>query len=96
MTLHEVSEAAILIHKMVDPEANIIFGTAIGPAPSEEIKVTVIATGFEERKRVENLPVRTATKEKSPSAEQFKKMLREVGNGDLDWDIPTFLRRQAD
>jgi len=96
MTIHEVSEAALIVHKMVDPDANIIFGTSIGTSPSEEIKVTVIATGFEERQRVESLPARAAIKEKSPSAEQFKKMLREVSNGDPDWDIPTFLRRQAD
>jgi len=96
MTLHEAHEAATIIQKMVDPEANIIFGAVIGATPSEEIKVTVIATGFEGRQRVESLAPRAALKEKSPATEQFKKMLREVSNGNPDWDIPTFLRNQAD
>lgn len=48
MTLHEVSEASTLIQKTADPEANIIFGTVIDPKMTDEMKVTVIATGFNE------------------------------------------------
>jgi len=47
LTLHEVSKAAQLIHKLAHPDANIIFGTVIDPAMKEMVKVTVIATGFE-------------------------------------------------
>jgi cell division protein FtsZ len=49
MTLHEVSRAAQLIHKLAHPEANIIFGTVIDPTMREMIKVTVIATGFDKK-----------------------------------------------
>ena len=48
MTLHEVSEASTLVQKTADPEANIIFGTVIDPGMSDEMKVTVIATGFKD------------------------------------------------
>ncbi len=47
LTLHEVSKASLLIHKLAHPEANIIFGTVIDPTMKEMVKVTVIATGFE-------------------------------------------------
>jgi len=48
MTLHEVSEASTLIQKTADAEANIIFGTVIDPNMTEDMKVTVIATGFKD------------------------------------------------
>jgi len=47
LTLHEVSKASQLIHKLAHPEANIIFGTVIDSAMKDMVKVTVIATGFE-------------------------------------------------
>ena len=46
MTLHEVSEAAGIIHEAADPDANIIFGTVIDRGMKGSVKVTVIATGF--------------------------------------------------
>ncbi len=47
MTLFEVTEAADIIAKAADPEANIIFGAVIDPRLQGEIKITVIATGFD-------------------------------------------------
>jgi cell division protein FtsZ len=47
LTLHEVSKASQLVHKMAHPDANIIFGTVIDPTLKEMVKVTVIATGFD-------------------------------------------------
>ncbi|HUF17728.1 MAG TPA: cell division protein FtsZ [Thermoanaerobaculia bacterium] len=47
MTLFEVHEAASVIQEAADEEANIIFGTVIDPMLKDEIKVTVIATGFD-------------------------------------------------
>lgn len=47
ITLHEVSKASQLIHSLAHPEANIIFGTVVDPAMKEMVKVTVIATGFD-------------------------------------------------
>ena len=50
LTLHEVSKASDLIHRMAHPEANIIFGTVIDNSLKEMVKVTVIATGFDSPK----------------------------------------------
>jgi len=47
MTLFEVHEAASIIQEAADEEANIIFGTVIDNSMKDEIKVTVIATGFD-------------------------------------------------
>lgn len=47
MTLFEVNEAATIIQEAADDEANIIFGAVIDPRMKDEIKVTVIATGFD-------------------------------------------------
>jgi len=47
MTLFEVHEAASVIQSAADDEANIIFGTVIDPRMKDEVKVTVIATGFD-------------------------------------------------
>ena len=47
MTLFEVHEAASIIQEAADEEANIIFGTVIDPKMGDEVKVTVIATGFD-------------------------------------------------
>jgi cell division protein FtsZ len=49
MTLHEVSKASQLIHGLASPEANIIFGTVIDQTQKDDtVKVTVIATGFDQ------------------------------------------------
>jgi len=48
MSLHEVSEAAEIIQEAADPNANIIFGTVIDRGLQNQIKVTVIATGFDQ------------------------------------------------
>ncbi|MCX6568924.1 MAG: cell division protein FtsZ, partial [Candidatus Aminicenantes bacterium] len=48
MTLHEVSKASQLIHSLADPDANIIFGTVIDESMKDTVKVTVIATGFDQ------------------------------------------------
>ena len=46
LTLHEVAEAARIIQSAVDPDANIIAGMVLDESLDEEMKVTVIATGF--------------------------------------------------
>ncbi len=50
MTLAEVNRAASIITSNVDPQAKIIFGTVIDPTMENEIKITVVATGFDSRK----------------------------------------------
>lgn len=46
MTLQEVNEALTLVHDAADPEAEIIFGSLIDEAARDEVKITIIATGF--------------------------------------------------
>ena len=48
LTLHEVNEAATLIQEEADDEANIIFGAVIDDTMGEQVRITVIATGFGE------------------------------------------------
>jgi len=47
MGMHEIEEAAKLIHDSVDPEANIIWGTVLDENLTGEIRVTLVATGFD-------------------------------------------------
>ena len=75
--LLEVNEAAELISSVADPEANIIFGAVIDEKLQDEIRITVIATGFEK------------VKEKSLEIEEFEV----GHFMDEDLDIPAFLRR---
>lgn len=46
LTLHEVNEAAKTIYQVIDPNANIIFGTVIDEELQDKVAITVIATGF--------------------------------------------------
>ena len=55
LSLHEVNEAAAIITKAADPDANIIFGAVIDDTLGEEIRVTVIATGFEPRRATKRI-----------------------------------------
>lgn len=48
--MYEIDEAAKTITEAADPDANIIFGAIIDEAMSGEVKITVIATGFEQEK----------------------------------------------
>jgi cell division protein FtsZ len=57
LTLHEVAEAARIISDAVDPDANIISGMVIDESMADEMKVTVIATGFDQsRPRPSEMP----------------------------------------
>lgn len=48
--LMEIEQASELVHQLVDPDANIIFGTSIDESLGDEIVITVVATGFEDGK----------------------------------------------
>ena len=83
--LLEVNEAAEIIAQAADPDANIIFGAVIDESITDEIRVTVIATGFGEgdfagwgRRKP------TAAESKAPEVKPFD-----------DLDIPAFLRRKS-
>ena len=65
LTLHEVAEAARTISEAVDPDANIISGLVIDRHLEDEMKVTVIATGFNYQADCEPLPpLRTAMRDR--------------------------------
>lgn len=104
LSMHEINEAASIISEAASGEANIIFGATIDEALSDQIKITVIATGFDSeiRKqfgaRLERIePVRreepvTPTSSPIKPTEPVKK---EEGLFDDDrFDIPTFLRNR--
>jgi cell division protein FtsZ len=82
--LFEVNEAAELVSQSADPDANIIFGAVIDENLKDEIRITVIATGFSGDKP------KKATKEK----EEQKNKEGMFGDYEgVDLDIPTFLRK---
>jgi len=78
--LFEVNEAAEIIAQAADPEANIIFGAVIDETMEEMVRVTVIATGFDQR---------TIRKERPKTELEIKSF----SNHD-ELDIPAFLRRR--
>ena len=67
LTLFEVNEAMSLIHEATGPEATIIFGTVIDDGLEGDIRVTVIATGFNHSKD-NALPFRSGEQEKALEA----------------------------
>ena len=73
-----------------DANANVIFGAVIDDAASDEVRVTVIATGFgtrqPRRRRVEATPAPVASGTSMPP------LPREPEPSDADLDIPSFLR----
>lgn len=89
LSLYEVNEAAEIIRRTADPEANIIFGAVIDPEIKDEIRITVIATGFDIAKE-QALPTAPAAKpDDGTRTIEFPK--RTFDRDDLD--IPAFLRR---
>jgi cell division protein FtsZ len=87
MGLFEVNEAAEIIASVADPDANIIFGAVIDDALGDEMRVTVIATGFEYS--AAGAP-RTLRKAARQEAAPEKTMVFEAE----ELDIPTFLRNK--
>ncbi len=59
MGMHEVSEAAKIITGSADPGAKVIFGAVIDESLKEDMRITVIATGFEDKPRVSTPSIKT-------------------------------------
>jgi cell division protein FtsZ len=55
LTLHEVNEASSLIQQAAHEDANIIFGSVIDPNLHDEVRITVIATGFDHAARAQTI-----------------------------------------
>jgi len=78
LTMSEVDEAAKLIASAVDPDANIIFGATIDETLVDQIKITVIATGFDETKRkLQELSNRQPSYQRQTFAQPFINPRRE-------------------
>jgi cell division protein FtsZ len=88
LSLFEVNEAASIIKQTAHPDVNLIFGAVIDEKMSDEVRVTVVATGFdnaEPRPRV----ARTATAAAEPVEFPVPTFDKE------DLEIPAFLRRRG-
>lgn len=109
LTMTEVDEAAKLISAAVDPDANIIFGATISDHLVDQIKITVVATGFDEtKKRLRELSGKTgyaATVSPSYSTPQPREPQDQPIMPDApaetpsqsdedEFDIPAFLRQR--
>ncbi len=99
MGLFEMNAAAEIIHGVAHQDANIIFGTVIDDEMGDEVKVTVIAAGFDRwdaqgasssagqptLKAVESKPVSTLK-------DLFADDSADPLDGDDDFDVPSFLK----
>ncbi len=82
LTLHEVNQAAEIIQQAVDPDANIIFGVAHDPTMENEVRITLIATGF--------------TAKLGPNGTSQEDEITQLLKGlksEEELDVPSFLRR---
>jgi cell division protein FtsZ len=93
--LFEVNEAAEVIHGVAHPDANIIFGTVIDDSMGDEVRVTVIAAGFD---RWDEGKGRSASTGASGSASGLGLAAEDELDddfeldGDDDFDVPSFLK----
>jgi cell division protein FtsZ len=90
LTLHEVNEAATLIQEEADPDANIIFGAVIDESMGDEVRITVIATGFGEPAIKQPAPRPHANDARAHDNRPVRQMGRIV---DDELDVPTWQRR---
>ncbi len=58
LSLNEINEAAYLVHEAVAPDANIIFGAGVDESLDDEVRITIIATGFEKDSKRPSKPQR--------------------------------------
>ncbi len=90
MGLFEMNAAAEIIHAVAHQDANIIFGTVIDDEMGDEVKVTVIAAGFD---RIDNSSMSlVADRPSARIAELFAEPDPEPDDDDDDFDVPSFLK----
>ena len=101
LTLFEVNAASSIIRESADDDANIIFGAVIDETLTDEMKITVIATGFD--KEISSLGTVAATTAMPapppryvprPTDDLPRPMMANSRVDDLD--VPTFIRKKAD
>jgi cell division protein FtsZ len=92
LCLHEVNEAASMIQEEAHEDANIIFGSVIDETMTDEIRITVIATGFgEDRNERKPVPMNVSS---ITSAPQKNKKVVHLGTIVDDLDTPTWQRKK--
>ncbi|HTR74582.1 MAG TPA: cell division protein FtsZ [Solirubrobacterales bacterium] len=91
--LFEVNEAAQLVQAEADDNANIIFGSVVDQSMHDEIRVTVIATGFEGFELLARSPQRVRRRyESRPRVSAEDTDIRKLRVSDDDIDVPGFLK----
>ena len=100
LTLYEVNVASTIIREAADEDANIIFGAVIDENLRDEMKITVIATGFGQEAvavasvgAVSTLPASAPRFVQRPSDDLPRPMMHARPD---DLDVPTFIRKKAD
>jgi cell division protein FtsZ len=83
LTLFEVNQAADVIKSAVDPDAIIIFGVANDPSMEQEVRITLIATGFHAKMGMGKV---------NAEEEELTKILKNMKTEE-ELDMPSFLRR---
>ncbi len=102
--IQEINEAADLVAKNVDPDANIIFGTVVDESLGDQVRVTVIATGFNDSNVQQQLPTLNTQSASRPSRPVQPQPTRPVtaqpqpartnnSSNEKEFDIPDFLKR---
>ncbi len=101
LTLFEVNAASTIIRESADEDANIIFGAVIDENMHDEMKITVIATGFDREVvgvasagAASHLPTATPRFTSRPTDDLPRPMMSHSRSDDLD--VPTFIRKKAD
>ncbi|MEA2657789.1 MAG: cell division protein FtsZ [Candidatus Binatota bacterium] len=97
LCLHEVNEAASMIQEEAHEDANIIFGAVIDESLTDEIRITVIATGFGEVKEEKKpLPIAAPAPNVSNITHAVQKNKKVVHLGTIvdDLDAPTWQRKK--
>ena len=106
LTLFEVNQAAAIIKETAHPDVNLIFGAVIDPSMGDELRITVIATGFERTGIPRRLLEKTANTRVNESEKIMEPSEVTAGTGKPsdfqprtfnteDLDIPTFLRNRG-
>lgn len=101
--IQEINDAADFVANAVDPEANIIFGTVVDESLGDQVRVTVIATGFKDVNSAQTMPTltmgsRTQTSSRQKPATSTRTSApapassRNASNNDKEFDIPEFLK----
>jgi len=96
LSLHEVNEAATLIQEEADEEANIIFGAVIDESMGDEVRITVIATGFGEQPAAGEKPRPGPRDARAAGAGEGRPVKRLGLLAEDELDVPTWQRRRQE